>query len=256
MAIETISYSVASNGWDSFHSYVPDWMMGLNSSLYTWKDGELYKHNTNTERNNYYGTGYDSTITPIFNQEPMNNKVYKTIALWSNIAWKANITTDFTTGVVDSTFFELKEGEWYGYIRRPVNTVDLKAISTQGLGSSNWDAGTNTFSFTFGITSNISIGDDIYVTADPALIALQKVGTITSLSIGSGSSTITVDSAAITPNNGDFTVAIKSSQAESYGARGSYMEVRLNSESRTGGVNEGKAIDLLTISSDATRSYP
>ena len=65
MAVETISYSVAVKGWTSFHSYKPDWMIGLNNSLYTWKYGQLYKHNTNSVRNNYYGDQYTSTITPI-----------------------------------------------------------------------------------------------------------------------------------------------------------------------------------------------
>ena len=77
MAVETISYSLAANGWDSFHSFHPDWMIGLNSSLYTWKDGDLYKHNTNSLRGFYYKVLYPCSITTIFNQEPLNNKNIK-----------------------------------------------------------------------------------------------------------------------------------------------------------------------------------
>tara|TARA_R110001599_G_scaffold77689_3_gene211666 strand:+ start:276 stop:1007 length:732 start_codon:yes stop_codon:yes gene_type:complete len=241
---ETISYSTTVKGWNSFHSYIPDWMIGINSSLYTWKYGQLYKHNTNSVRNNYYGDQFSSTITPIFNQDLTYNKVYKTLALWSNIAWRADITTDFTTGIVEPDFFKLKEGEYYAHIRRPEDTVDLKAISTQGIGVGSY----NSLVFTFAnpIPSSVMVGDDIYVSADPGNVALQKVGSIASLT----ATTVTVSSAAVTPNaNGDFIVAVKNSQAESYGARGSYMEVKLTSTSTD-------SVELFTVSSDAMRSYP
>jgi hypothetical protein len=244
MAVETISYSVAAKGWTSFHSYKPDWMIGLNNSLYTWKYGQLYKHNTNSVRNNYYGDQYSSTITPIFNQDVNDNKVYKTLALWSNVAWKADITTDFTPGVVEPSYFNLKEGEYYAHIRRAVDTVDLKAMSTQGVGVAAY----NSLVFTFAnpIPSSVMVNDTIYISADPGNVALQKVGTIASLT----STTITVSAAAVTPNaNGDFVVAVKDSTAESYGARGSYMEVKLTSDSTD-------SVELFTVSSDAMKSYP
>ena len=244
MAIETISYSVAAKGWNSFHSFIPEWMISLNGSLYTWKYGQLYKHKTNSIRNNYYGDQFSSTITPIFNQEAVNNKVFKTLALWSNIAWRADITTDFTTGVVKPEYFKLKEGEYYAHIRRPEGTIDLKASSTQGIGVGSYN--NLVFTFTNPIPSSIMIGDNIYVSSDPGNIALQKVGPITTLT----TNTVTVSSAAFTPNsNGDFIVAIKNSEAESYGARGSYMEVKL-----TGSTSD--LIELHTISSDAMKSYP
>ena len=74
----TITYSIWSKGWTSFWSYAPDWMVGLNSSFYTFKDGSIWKHNTNSTRNNFYGTQYKSTITTIFNDEPSQMKVFKT----------------------------------------------------------------------------------------------------------------------------------------------------------------------------------
>mgnify|MGYP003644181783 FL=1 len=81
------------------------------------------------------------------------------------------------------------------------------------------------------------------------MTAIQKVGTVTAFTNSSGSSTITVNAAAITPNNGDFVLAVKNSQAESYGLRGSYMEVKLTSTTNS-------AVELFTVSSDAMKSYP
>lgn len=244
MSVETISYSTSGKGWNSRHSFVPDCMIGLNSSLYTWKDGSLYLHHSNELRNNYYGVSYPSTITSVFNNNPYENKVFKTIALDGNKPWKADVRTDYTNGVVESTYFKEKEGVWYGYIRREDDTIDLKAISTQGIGIGAYSA--LTFTFTFNFNASISIGDKVYVTSDPSTVGLQLVGTIVSYT----GTTITVDSEAFTPNPaGDFVAVVKNSSAESYGSRGSWMEVKLTNE-------DSDPVELFTISSDAMKSYP
>ena len=51
---ETLSYSEGSKGWPSFYSYIPEYMMGMNSYFYSFDGGNLYRHNTNAIRNNYY----------------------------------------------------------------------------------------------------------------------------------------------------------------------------------------------------------
>ena len=131
----TITYSIWSKGWTSFWSYEPDWMVGLNSSFYTFKDGSIWKHNTNSTRNNFYGTQYKSTITTIFNDEPSQMKVFKTLSLDSNKPWKAIIDSELNSGEIDSSYFDQKEDEWFAYIRRVDDTIDLKAVSTQGIGN-------------------------------------------------------------------------------------------------------------------------
>lgn len=244
MAIETISYTKKGNGWKCFHSFIPDWMIGLNSSLYTWKNGDLYLHHSNETRNNYYGISYPSIITSVFNNNPLENKVFKTIALDGNAPWKAEITTDHTSGVVESTYFKEKEGTWFSYIRRPDSEVDLRSMSTQGIGTGAYSSLTFTFAFNF--NASISIGDKAYVTSDPSTVGLQLVGIIVSYT----ETTITVDSEAFTPNpTGDFLAVVKDSTAESYGSRGSWMEVKLTNENES-------PVELFTISSDMMKSYP
>ena len=75
----TLTYSETVKGWPSFYSYMPEYIMGMNQYLYTFKGGNLYRHNTNTIRNRYYGVDYPSTMTSVFNQEPTTVKVFKTI---------------------------------------------------------------------------------------------------------------------------------------------------------------------------------
>jgi hypothetical protein len=48
---ETLSYSDGAKGWPSFYSFLPEFMMGMNSFFYTFKNGNIYRHNTNEKRN-------------------------------------------------------------------------------------------------------------------------------------------------------------------------------------------------------------
>ena len=75
----TLTYDPGSKGFPSFYSYAPDWMIGMNNFFYTFKNGNLYRHNTNELRNNYYGINYPSTLTSVFNDQPLENKLFKTI---------------------------------------------------------------------------------------------------------------------------------------------------------------------------------
>lgn len=241
MPTNTISFSKKSNGWNSFHSYEPDWMIGMNSSLYTWKNGDLYEHHNNVTMNEYYGTTYSSTIKTVFNEGPTENKVFKTICIEGDIAWDVSVVTDSAfTGEIASTEFKEKEGTFYGYIRRLSGAIDPSLLSMQGIGEVSGFAGT-TLTMTNAF-STVSVGDAIYILAGDVFTI---VGSVTSYT----ATTIVVDAAANTPVATDFIVAAKNSVAESYGLRGGYMEVELSTASATN-------VELFSISSDIFKSYP
>ena len=90
----TISYDSLTKGFPSFYSYFPDWMIGMNNYFYTFNGGNLYRHNTNETRNNYYGQNYPSTLQTVFNDQPLENKLFKTINLEGDDSWGALITSD------------------------------------------------------------------------------------------------------------------------------------------------------------------
>ncbi len=95
----TLSYSEDVKGWPSFYSFLPDYMMGMNGFFYSWNGGNLYRHNTNPLRNNYYGVQYSSTIQSVFNMEPMTIKLFKTMSYESNDAWNCtSLFTDLSRG--------------------------------------------------------------------------------------------------------------------------------------------------------------
>lgn len=253
---ETISYSLKSKGWTSFWSFIPDWMLGVDNAFYTWKAGCLYKHNSNSTRNAFYKDWsdsptfpyieYDSTITTVFNQDPTSNKMFKTLALDSNEAWTASITTDLATGTIDSSYFVEKEGGWYGFIRRPDDgSYDTYSLSTQGIGAlTSYNAGTYVLTFGFNIGTTISSQDKIYKVNGTNTLTL--VGTVASHT----STTITLTGAAATAlSPSDVIVLVKNAMAESFGARGYYMEVLLTNSSAT-------EVEIFTAASSVFKSNP
>ena len=246
--MSTITYSIWTKGWTSFWSYVPDWMIGLNSSFYTFSGGDLYRHNDDTvTRNYFYGAQYKSTITTVFNDEPMQMKMFKTLSQDSNKPWKAIIDTDINTAQIDATYFNQKEDEWFTYIRRVDDTIDLKAISTQGIGNSTTvdssDPTAVLITFAFNMDGAISVGDNLYKNNAGTLVL---IGVITA--IGANTITVNTTSGSI-PLISDFLIAVKNSQAESYGSRGFYMSVKLENEDTT-------QVELFSVGSSIFKSFP
>ena len=245
MAEATITYAAANKGWTSFHSYFPEWMIGMNSNFYTFKGGHMWKHYNNNTRNNYYSSQYNSTVTPVFNDEPTVTKMFKTIQLDTDSPWDTTITTDLSTGFMNSTQYQLKEGDYYTYIRRVAGNTDLDLMSAQGVGNILTVTGTSpgaiTLTFNFDIGSIIAIGDKLY--RDNA--GIELIGTITGLT----SNSITMNVTSVTPVIGNYVLYLKDAEAESYGARGYYMETLLSNSSTS-------EVELFSISSEVFKSFP
>ena len=151
----TISYSEKVKGWVSFKSFIPEDGLSLNNVYYTFKDGELYSHSTNSTRNYFYTSQHNSTITLILNEAPSVIKNFKTISyegsqakvdaytsdsnyynLSAKTGWSIeSINTDNQEGTLNE-FIE-KEGKWYNYIKGVTTTssnIDTSEFSVQGLG--------------------------------------------------------------------------------------------------------------------------
>jgi hypothetical protein len=256
----TLTYNKNVEGWTSFFSYHPEMMLGMNGSFYSFKGGELYKHNTNVNRNTFYQDWWDelgfpddafepSKVTSVFNKEPLTIKNFKTIATYGNSPWNCTVITDLSTGNIDSSYFVEKEGNWFAYIRSLSGDNNLKLRSAQGVGSVDTvdDPGTATavLNFTFNIGTIVSIGDLAYRN-DAGVI--EFIGPIT----GFTKTSITIDNDVIgseVVNDGDYILYIKNSVAESYGARGYYMQYELENGSQD-------RVELFSVKSNVFKSYP
>jgi len=87
MSNYTLTYDEGVQGFPSFYSYQPEWMIGMNNYFYTFKGGNLYRHNVNESRNTFYNTTHNSTVQSVFNDQPLENKLFKTINLEGDKAW-------------------------------------------------------------------------------------------------------------------------------------------------------------------------
>lgn len=243
----TLTYSTMSSGWTSRWSFIPDWMIGMNNTFYTWKGGNLYKHDTNQSRNTFYGTEYPSKITTVLNESPMEIKMFKTLAIDSDKSWDVNLLTDLETGIIDDSYFKNKEGEWYAYIRRPDNnTVDTSSLSVQGVGNLVSYSSLN-FTFNYSIQIKVSVTDRVYsVDISNQLVYLGTVDTVSQNSF-------TISSLiGPTPSTGTYIVVAKNNMVESYGLRGYYMQVELTMNTP----KSTEEFELFAIDSSVFKSYP
>lgn len=243
----TLTYSTLSNGWTSRWSFIPDWMIGMNNTFYTWNNGNLYKHDTNQTRNNFYGTQYPSSITTVLNESPTEIKMFKTLAIDSDHSWNAVLATDIENGIIDDTYFKEKEGEWYAFIRRPDDsTVDTSSLSVQGVGELT-SYSSLTFTFSYNIIGKVSVTDRVYSVG--VTNQLVYIGTIDTISQTSFTISSLIGPA---PTTGTYIVVAKNNMVESYGLRGYYMQVQLTIDAQDA-VNE---FELFAIDSSVFKSYP
>jgi len=254
MAQYTLTYSPRAKGWTSFFSYYPDWMVRLNTYLFTFKDGDLYKHNVNPIRNNFYGVQYNSTIQTIFNENPIQAKMFKTIEIEGNTTWEADMQTDLGTGYIDPSYYLLKEGAWYSYIRRYENEFNVDLMSAQGIGPAILvsPGPPYTVGFADPIDSILSDGDILFIgnstTADPLIVGIITSHTTTTVTV-TALAPPPLGLVGTVPVPGDFMLYMKNSLAESYGVRGYYLDVLLTNK-------ESTQVEMFAVTSDVFKSYP
>ena len=114
----TLKYETSVEGWPSFLSYIPEAGLTLNNRFYTFKNGQLYMHNSNTAvRNNFYGEQYNSDIQVIFNDNASAVKEWLTVGYEGTDGWEL-LTVDtedseeINTQSVDFPFVK-KEGKYF-----------------------------------------------------------------------------------------------------------------------------------------------
>ncbi|MFM1827964.1 MAG: Cellulophaga phage phi19:3 [Bacteroidota bacterium] len=242
MSYYTLTYSPRLSGWTSYHDFRPEWMVSMNNYMYSFNNGNLYKHNSNPVRNSYYGELWPSKITTIFNNDPAQTKSFKTIATNSTTAWDTNIESDQGEGYIDKTWYDLKEGTWYGYIRRTeLSANDISMTSVQGIGNVTTYAA-SVLTFAFNIGDIISTGDVLYwVNAG----VLTLIGPI----VAHTANTVSVSVTGTVPTNGSFILYEKNPVAESSPTRGTYLSVEFINDDTT-------YTEMFMVTSDVFKSYP
>ena len=275
MANYTLTYDEGVQGFPSFYTYYPDFMIGMNNYFYTFKGGNLYRHNVNESRNTFYsdywikvGTPLEafkpSTMQSVFNVSPLENKLFKTLNLEGDDAWAATMDTDIQdSGFIDYDYFEKKEQSWYSFIRNeglgstPSAIPEYSLRSLNGIGQSTTvdivgTTSTINFAITTQIGSILSVDDYFYFLVAGAPV---YAGTVTSINVNlrRGINNIVIDtsSAGTTPipTNTETFLYIKNSVAESHGVMGHYAVFNLTYTKNT-------KVELFAVESEVMKSFP
>jgi len=275
----TLTYSGQAEGWPSFYSFYPDWIIGMNNYLYTFKGGDLYRHNVNQNRNNFYvdwwvkyanDPGYafsPTTLRSVFNDVPLENKLFKTINLEGDNPWDVELTTDIqTSGFITSAWFEKKEQSYYAFIRNlgvtPADISEYALRSLNGIGRSfSYTPIAGGYEIDFSVNPLIntgdilSIGDYLYFALPPNYDSPLFAGEVTDIirDYPMGINRIIIDSTI--PGTVPLSISdayflyIKNSIAESHGVLGHYCVFDITN----GSANK---IELFNVESEVMKSFP
>lgn len=126
----TFSFNEMRNGYTSFFGYHPEWLDNAQDIVYTWKDGELYKHDNTTDYCEFYGTQDDAYITIVFNPNIHTKKSWNSLMEIANTIWTVPTmntntysygTTKQVSNLVEAEF-QLLEGNPSAAIKRDANS--------------------------------------------------------------------------------------------------------------------------------------
>lgn len=264
----TLTYSQQVQGWPSFYSFNPDWIIGMNNYLYTFKGGDLYRHNVNEVRNTFYQPWWvkfgfpnsaftESKIVSVFNDSPLENKLFKTLSLEGDSIWTANLDTDIqNSGYVQAGWFEKKEATFFAFIRN--DSVELPIRNVNGIGRSYQVTGGNIIDFSISpliqIGSIISVGDYLYFMIPPST-DMYLAGSVTNIIVnypgGVNQLLINTSIPGTTPisTQDPYFLYIKNPIAESHGVLGHYCVFEITNSSSS-------KVELFTVGSDVMKSFP
>lgn len=273
----TLSYSEAVQGWVSFYSYNPDWMIGMNNYFYTFKGGNLYRHNVNENRNTFYQPWWNivdtinpdpsplaftpTKVTSVFNTSVLENKIFKTIAIQGDAPWSAKLETDLQfSGFIDQGWYDKKEATYFAFVRNN-SQGQLALRSLNGIGSSVTvnGKGTNSAEINFSISPLVSIGnilsvgDYVYFGHPNPLFA----GPVISIDVDypNGINRIVINNNLLSPATTPITLDvnyflyIKNSVAESHGVLGHYCTFTLEN-------NFKSKVELFSAQTNVMKSFP
>lgn len=233
-------YSDKDNGWLTSQTFNPEDMVRVNGNFYSFKNGEVYLHNqevdgVNPNYNTFYGEEFDSEVSFNFSQNPEIRKMFKTVEIDGDSAWKVDLQTNFDFGNVQIADFEKKEGVFYGYIRYNNGVQDTALLSFQGVGEATISG--LTLNFAFDLDPIISVGDVVLNQN------LQIVGTILSKTNNS-----LILNTVNNLSSGDFVLVSKPNSAQQQNLLGYYCKVTMT-------LGKKSLTEVFSVSSEVSKSF-
>jgi hypothetical protein len=95
----TICFDEVGNSFESFYSYFPEFTGELNTTLFSFKDGDIWAHTNSDDFCNFYGIQHDASITTVFNSASIDKKTWVSLMETGNTVWACPIIyTQMDTG--------------------------------------------------------------------------------------------------------------------------------------------------------------
>ena len=191
--LNTASFSERSNSWVSFKSFQPQTGVSLNNDYYTFANGDLWVHHTNSLYNNFYGSQYESSVTTIFGDTSGKVKSFNAVNYEGSQARVTSFTDIDNVSLLNGVWDDTNEG-----VTETDNVTDgeyFNLVAKKGWYLSSMKTDLQTASETefkdkegkwFGIPS----GDN--TVSSTANFSTQGLGTATAAYSGSASGTITI----------------------------------------------------------------
>jgi len=241
--IKTLGFDEKVKGWTSFFSYAPDFMVAMNNRFFSFKNGNLNIHNSETAPiNNFYGNYFNSKLTTFINESPSEDKIFKTLVLEGNKSWFATLRTNFTDGTISDLEFKRKESRWFAYMRGSETEGSLLGLSTLGIGPIT-NVNSNTV-ISFGYLPDLMcVGDKVFQLISNVP---QEVGEIST--INKETKTVTLKNIVNNPVLNSLCFSKKNDRVEGPEIRGYFLEVALENSST-------EKVELFAISSNVVKSY-
>lgn len=131
----TLGFNEYRNNYTTFYDYAPEWITSAEGNIVTFKNGQLWLHDTASTYCNYYGTQYKPSLTLVFNDMQNIKKRYNTISMLGNAVWVPETNGDITTNLgqtssLQTTDFLQKDDKWHAAFKRD-------SLSTGGLYNGN-----------------------------------------------------------------------------------------------------------------------
>lgn len=248
----TISYDEKVKGWTSFHSFYPDFMLGMNNNFFTFNGGNLYIHHSDeVDRNNFYGVSYPSKMSVIVNESPSDIKELQAISLEGNSSWDTLISAyisnvdDATYSSITSVEFVQKEGVWFAYTRRNEDVNQLDSKSAYGIGEVTALASVDDVHTIYvdGFSEIMTAGDKIFRGSD-----FKFIGTVQKVTRTVGNTLIHVDTREHLEIN-DYIIGVKNARVEGGNLRG--YAIRFDLE-----IMKPEKVELYALNAEVAKSFP
>jgi hypothetical protein len=263
---------------------MPENAISCANNYFTILEGKLYEHyNENVDRNTFYNTYADSSVSVILNDIPGSVKSFHTLDYegsqskidpnqntisGSNLAidnsyynlrgksgWYVdNIKTDKQEGSLNE-FIE-KEGKWFNYIKGVNSTIseetDFGAFNIQGIGIlESFDPNAATLNFANNINTSLQIGDVIYFQTPNHNSIFVTIASSNILEYGVvidiQKQSITVDTPVNTPAVGDYILFSKNQVVNMSSLLGYYAKATFKN-------NSTHKAELFSVNSEITES--